>query len=217
MRLLSGGVYRMIKTEILPLGEMQTNCCLVYDEKTKRGWITDPGAEALKVSARISSLEIKPEAILLTHGHFDHIMASDELRSLYHIPVYACREEEALLADPSANLSDMWAEPYTVKADRLIQDRQILEIAGYSVEVLHTPGHTKGSVCYYIESENILLSGDTLFYESFGRTDFPGGSFFEMRRSVHRLLQLPEKTIVYPGHGEETNIGHEKRYNPAAG
>lgn len=205
-----------MKAEVLTLGEMQTNCILAYDEITKRGWITDPGAEALAVSAKLSELGVKPEAILLTHGHFDHIMAADKLRERYRIPVYAHRAEAGILGNAQSNLSALWAVPYRTKADVLTDDGQLISLAGYEIKVLHTPGHTAGSVCYYIESEGVLLSGDTMFCESYGRTDFESGSLADMRRSIRGLLRLPDETAVYPGHGGMTMIRHERQYNPAA-
>ena len=139
------------------------------------------------------------------------------INSFYQIPVLAHEAEAALLEDPMKNLSGLWAAPYRLKADRLLKDHEKLTIAGMELEVFHTPGHTKGGVCYYLEKEGVLLAGDTLFCESYGRTDFPGGSFGELRNSITNILfLLPDEVTVYSGHSAETTIGHEKRYNPMA-
>ena len=203
-----------MRIETLVLGEIETNCYLVFDEASGAGFVIDPAADAARIVAAIQKYAVKPEAVLLTHGHFDHMMAAGELRERYGIPVYAGEKETGLLADARANLSGLWAEPYTLKADILIRNRQVLTIAGKEILALHTPGHTQGGMSYYLEDEHVLFSGDTLFRESYGRTDFPGGSFAQIKESVQTLLKLPDDTVVYPGHGEETDIAHEKAYNP---
>ena len=208
----------MMRIETIMVGQMGTNCYLVWDEESKRGFLVDPGEQADKIIRVCSRYEIKPEAILLTHGHFDHIMAAKKVKEYYQIPVYAGIHEEELLADAEKNLSAMWAEGFTMKADDLVVDNQKIEIAGMKVTVIETPGHTSGGVCYYIEKEHVLFSGDTLFFESYGRTDFPGGSMFSLIRSLgKKLFVLPDETDVYPGHGQVTSIGYEKTHNPAAG
>lgn len=199
------------------VGNLGTNCFLLKNSETNELAIIDPGGSAERILARIQKLQAKPTAILLTHGHFDHIMAVKELKEEFQIPVYALLEEEELLSDPEANLSGWSGGSYTAPADTYLSDLQVFDVAGFSVQVLHTPGHTAGSCCYYIQEENVLFSGDTLFAESYGRTDFPGGSMAAMRRSIQRLLgSLPDETRVCPGHGQITSIEHEKRYNPLA-
>lgn len=207
-----------MKIETIHVGEMGTNCYLVWDETTTRGFLVDPGEQAEKIIRVCSRYQVTPEAVLLTHGHFDHIMAAKKIRRQYQIPVYAGIHEEELLADSEMNLSGMWAVPYTMKADKLVSDNEVLTIAGMELTVIETPGHTPGGVCYYNKKENVLFAGDTLFYESYGRTDFPGGSMFALIRSLRgKLFVLPEETDVYPGHGQATSIGYEKTHNPAAG
>ena len=167
---------------------------------------------------REREIELAGKKVLLTHGHFDHIMAAKKVKEYYQIPVYAGIHEEELLADAQKNLSAMWAEGFTMKADELVVDNQKLEIAGMKITVIETPGHTSGGVCYYIEKEHVLFAGDTLFFESYGRTDFSGGSMFSLIRSLgKKLFVLPDETDVYPGHGQATSIGYEKTHNPAAG
>ncbi len=207
-----------MRIETIHVGEMGTNCYLAWDEITNRGFLVDPGEQAEKIIRVCSRYQVKPEAVLLTHGHFDHIMAAKKIRQQYEIPVYAGIHEEELLADSQMNLSGMWAVPYTMKADKLVNDNEVLTIAGMEITVLETPGHTSGGVCYYIKKENVLFAGDTLFCENYGRTDFPGGSMFALLRSLRgKLFVLPEETDVYPGHGQATSIGYEKTHNPAAG
>ena len=150
-----------------------------------------------------------------THGHFDHILAAEAIRDRYQIPIYACQKEEKTLQDPKINLTAYHMDSYTLKADVYLTDLQVVELAGFSVQMIETPGHTVGSCCYYLKDEGVLFSGDTVFCGSVGRTDFPEGSTAAIVESLHRLLDaLPDDTEVYPGHDASTTIGYEKRYNP---
>ncbi|MDD2969462.1 MAG: MBL fold metallo-hydrolase, partial [Lachnospiraceae bacterium] len=150
-----------------------------------------------------------------THGHFDHIFGCNSLRKLSGVPIYAYRGEQKLLEDPSLNVSDQVGRPYTVNADHYLEDGEMIEIADMKIELIATPGHTAGSCCFYIREAGLLISGDTLFEESVGRSDLPTGSGAELGRSVtEKLFILPDETKVYPGHGDSTTIGHEKQYNP---
>lgn len=177
--------------------------------------IIDPADAPKKIFQKVEDMNGKPVAILLTHGHFDHIMAVEAVKEQYHIPVYACRQEEEMLREPSVNMTDRMRKPCSIVPDVFLDDLQVFEAAGFSVQMLHTPGHTKGSCCYYFKDEGVLFSGDTLFCGSVGRTDFPGGSASQIRESLHKLLgALPDDTDVYPGHDTSTTIGYEKRYNP---
>lgn len=198
------------------LGSVYTNCYFLKNKATGEVLIVDPADEAEKIFEKLKEISGTPKAILLTHGHFDHIQAVEEVRKQYHIPVYAQREEEKMLLDSSLNLSGNCGRIVcSIEADIFLTDLEVFEAAGFSVQVIHTPGHTEGSCCYYIEEENLLFSGDTLFYGSVGRTDLPGGSMGEIVRSLHKLVDsLPEETEVYPGHDTSTTIGYEKRYNP---
>ena len=199
------------------LGMVSTNTWFLKNKETGALLIIDPADQPLLIQQKITAMEGKPEAILLTHGHFDHMMAADAVRSMYGIPVLALEEEKELLANPRYNLSGSWSAPCSLQADRWLKDQEILELAGFTIRVLHTPGHTQGSCCYYLDEEGILFSGDTLFAGSVGRTDFPTSSTRQMMNSVHMLLeQLPGETKVFSGHGEETTIAYEKRYNPFA-
>lgn len=203
--------------QMVPAGSMRTNCYFIYDDDTKEMLLVDPAGEADKLKLLITEHGLKPVAILLTHGHFDHIGAVDEIREAYGIPVYCHEAEKQILENVEYNLSTWMGAGFTVKPDELVQDGQELTLAGFNIKVIATPGHTKGSCCYYFKEDGFLISGDTLFQESYGRTDFPTGSMSELARSIReKLFILPEETPVYSGHGEPTTIAHEKRYNPLA-
>ena len=199
------------------LGMLETNCYFGYDAQTGGTFIVDPADDAEAIKGWCLANGKRPAAILLTHGHFDHILAADALRREFSIEIYAAEAEKPVLENAQYNLSAMWHRPVTLKADQYLKDGQILSLAGFSIKVISTPGHTAGGLCYYLEKERVLFSGDTLFAGSYGRVDFPTSSMAEMARSVReRLLTLPEDTIVYPGHGESTDISSEKKYNPLA-
>lgn len=203
--------------EWMVLGMVSTNTYLVKNQDTGELLIIDPADAAGKIQEKIGQMEGRPAAILLTHGHFDHMLAADALRSAYDIPVYACIQEKDLLKNARYNLSASWASPHVMEADRYLADGETFREAGFEIRLLHTPGHTEGSCCYYLPEEAVLFSGDTLFAGSVGRTDFPTSSGADMRKSLQRLLsELPADTRVCPGHGEETTIAYEKRYNPFA-
>ena len=164
---------------------------------------------------KISRMNGKPVAILLTHGHFDHILAAQAVKEKYNIPIYACRQEEEMLREPSINMTVHYGQGCSIVPDVFLEDLDVIRLAGFSVQMIHTPGHTPGGCCYYAEKEGVLFSGDTLFHASVGRSDF---SWWKCIRSCtfgeRKLLILPEETHVYPGHMEETTIGYEKLHNP---
>ena len=197
------------------VGPVQTNCYFAINEDTKELIIIDPGDAAKQLAERIRKEGCKPVAILLTHGHFDHASAAEELAKEFGISIYIDEDDKETLEDPEANVSYMMGESKVFHADVFLKDEQELDLAGFHIRVLHTPGHTKGGCCYYFEEDGILIAGDTLFEESVGRIDFPGGSASELIHSIReKLFLLPDDTKVYPGHGEATTIGHEKEYNP---
>lgn len=207
----------MIKVNYRALGMLSTNCYVVENPDSQKVLIVDPGDSPLEIERQIDEIDGDPEAILLTHGHFDHMLAADALREKYHIPVYVHEKEQHLLGDPKENLSGLWSKPYTMQADKTVKEGDVLHLADFEIHVLATPGHTAGGVCYYIPAEKALFSGDALFCESYGRYDFPTSSGRELIASVKRLLKdLPGDVTVYPGHNDETTIEHEKRYNPLA-
>lgn len=206
-----------IRVQNLVLGMLATNCWFLQNPESKELLIVDPAASPERIFQQVTAMEGKPAAVLLTHGHYDHMLAAEAVRDAYEIPVYAHEAEQEVLGDAQKNLSAVWSTPYTMQADLMVKEGDVLSLAGYEIRVLHTPGHTKGSVCYYLPKERVLISGDTLFCESYGRYDFPTSSGRELFASVKRLLQeLPEDVKVCPGHNESTEIGYEKRYNPLA-
>ena len=200
---------------MMVLGPVQTNCFFLINEDTKEVLVIDPADHAQKIIEWMKSENLKPVAILLTHGHFDHIMGVEGIRKEYGIPVYASRDEVDVLAKPQLNVSTMMGAYLSMKADELFCDGDVLELAGMKLKVISTPGHTIGSVCFYIEEEKVLISGDTLFEASVGRTDFPTGRSRQLIESIKtRLFILPDDTSVFPGHGGTTSIGYEKLHNP---
>ena len=199
----------------VPVGAFITNCYIAEGQEPGRGFLVDPADNPKKLISILEEKQICPEAILLTHGHFDHILAAEEIKKKYNIPIYACAKEEKTLQDPRINLTAFHMSSYTLKADVYLTDLQVVELAGFSIQMIETPGHTLGSCCYYLKDEGVLFSGDTVFCGSVGRTDFPEGSTAAIVNSLHRLLEaLPDDTEVYPGHDTSTTIGYEKRYNP---
>ena len=195
------------------VSECYTNCYICMNKDTKEGFIVDPGDDELKISVNVSRLEMIPKAILLTHGHFDHIGAVNQLKEGYNIPVIVGAKEEKVLTDSRMNLSSMFGEPVKVNGDKFLEDGENFQVAGFDIQYVLTPGHTPGSGCFYIEEEQVLFSGDTLFQASRGRTDFPGGSESDIIKSIkNKLLVLPGETEVYPGHMNITNIDSEKVY-----
>ena len=203
-----------LKIQRMVLGPVRTNCYLAVNQETKECFVVDPADMAGLILTEIKEENLTARAVLLTHGHYDHIGAAEELRTALKIPIYASEMELPTLADTEKNLSAMFGHPMTVKADRGLKDGEVLGIAGFSVQVFQTPGHTPGGACYYLEEEKTLFSGDTLFRGSCGRTDLPGGNWQEMQASLKKLAQLPPDTRVYPGHGAASLLADELEYNP---
>ena len=197
------------------VGQVGTNCYFIINEETKEMLIVDPGDSAQMLVEKIRLGVLIPKAILLTHGHFDHVMAAQELAKTFDLKIYAHEEEKDTLNHPGKNVSAMIGRQDSYHADIFVKDGELLQLAGMEIKVLHTPGHTPGGCCYYLEKEQVLFSGDTLFCQSVGRTDFPGGSMSQIVRSIKsKLLALPDKVKVYPGHMDLTTIGMERRQNP---
>jgi len=200
-----------MEIKILPLGYIGTNCYLIQSEKA--AVVIDPGFVSQGVLEFLKENGEKERAILLTHAHFDHISGVPDLKDNTEVLVYAGMDERENLLDPQVNLTERFhAKTRGFNADRYVADGEILKVGDLEFKVFHTPGHTTGGVSYLMDGK--LFSGDTLFYESVGRTDFPGGDFAVLENSIKRLYTLPDDTVVFPGHGESTTIGHEKKYNP---
>ena len=198
----------------LIVGEVATNCYLAANKATKETVLIDPGDEAGRIDAAIQENGYRPVAILLTHGHFDHVMASESLAAKYNLDIYALEQEKETLEDPGVNLCGMIGRFDIYHATKYVKEGDVLNLAGFSFRVIHTPGHTPGGCCYYIEDEKTLFSGDTLYEGTIGRTDFPKGSMRELLDGIRtKLLILPEDTAVYPGHMGVTSIGQEKPHN----
>ena len=171
--------------------------------------------DELKNKKLINKETLKPVAVLLTHGHFDHILAASEIAVNFHIPIYASKEEKELLETPSLNLSVSLGKNISLTPTTLLNDKDIIKLAGTEVNVIHTPGHTSGGICYLFKESKILFSGDTLFEGTVGRADLPTGNLNTLLDSVnHKLMTLPDDTTVFPGHGESTTVGHERNTNP---
>ncbi len=204
-----------LKIGRMVLGICQTNFYFVYREGKKEVICFDPADAGDYIYEALSKKGFEAAGILLTHGHFDHIWGSRKLRELSGAKIYAYEEEKAVCEDAVNNVSEQAGRAYTVKPNGYLKDGEEITIADITCKVIATPGHTIGSCCYYFEEDGILISGDTLFQESVGRTDFPTGSMGSLIRSIKdKLFVLPDETKVYPGHGDVTEIGLEKKYNP---
>lgn len=198
---------------MLPVGELQANCFIIANEETKQAVMVDPGAEPGKIMKFVEQHDLQIEAILLTHGHADHIDALDRVREQTKAKVYIHEDDAAMLMDANKNLSVFIGKPRKFEAaEEILTDGQSLTLAGMDFYVLHTPGHTPGGCCFILGSD--VITGDTIFRESIGRTDFPGGSYKQLINSIkQQLLGLPDTTKLYPGHGPATDVAYEKKHN----
>jgi hydroxyacylglutathione hydrolase len=201
---------------IVVVGTYQVNCYLYWDNRTKDGVIIDPGDNADEIIAEVKKAGFVPRAILLTHGHVDHIVAVEAVKREFTIPLVAGKGEQQLLAEPSLNFSTFHDAPISItKVEQLCEDEEIISFGSLALRVLSTPGHTPGGVCYLSETDGILFCGDTLFQGSIGRTDLPGGETELLIESIQKkILTLPDAIVCYPGHGPRTTVGAERRSNP---
>lgn len=204
-----------IRTSVIPVGPFCANCVILWGEE-KAAWIVDPGADADDILAFLREKGLSPALIACTHGHFDHIDAINAILAAHPgLPVHVNPADEPMFGHPLNCWEPEYrreARPGTLVCD--LTGSAVLSAGGISAKVLHTPGHTPGSVCLYFQDEALLLTGDTLFAGSCGRTDFPGGSMADMAKSLKRLAALPPDTTVITGHGPATSIGREKAENP---
>lgn len=195
------------------LGMVETNCYFIYDDETKEAIVVDPAKKG--IYATLAANGIKVSGIILTHGHFDHIMGVHELVRESGAKLYALDAEDALCRNADLNASAQIRKPYTVEPDVLVSDNDTITIAGIELNVVATPGHTAGSCCYYVPAKKWLISGDTLFRGSVGRSDLPTGNEEQIMNSVHMLIDKYDDDVkVYPGHGDSSTIGFERKYNP---
>jgi hydroxyacylglutathione hydrolase len=202
--------------EILPVGPLQCNCSVIGDETTREGMVIDPGDDITDVLALVQKHNLQVRQIVITHAHIDHVGGAMKLREVTGAPILLNQNDYALLK--MLDVQAAWLgmrSPGAVEIDRSIGDADKVEAGPLLANVIHTPGHTEGSICLYFPAQQKLIAGDTLFAGSIGRTDLPGGSFDKIMRSLHqRVLALPDDTVVVPGHGPLTTIGDERQSNP---
>lgn len=200
--------------EAMAVGSYYANCYIVGSDKTKEAAIIDPGAEFDRIDKKINELGLNPKMIILTHAHGDHIGAVDELVEKYNIPVYIHEDDVQTLNDSKSNFSKvMFGKNLSINPDVKLKDGDKVEMSDLEFDIIHTPGHTKGGIC--IKVDNIMMTGDTLFNKSIGRTDLPGGSFDEIINSIQEIIfKYDDDIILYPGHNSPTTIKSEKLGNP---
>jgi glyoxylase-like metal-dependent hydrolase (beta-lactamase superfamily II) len=202
--------------EIFPVGPIQCNCSIVGDEATREAMVIDPGDEIETVLALLAKHTLRVKQIVITHAHIDHVGGAMKLRAATGAPILLNQNDYALLKmlDEQASWIGM-PPPGTVEIDQSVTTGDLVKAGSHAATVLHTPGHTEGSICLYFPAEKTLIAGDTLFAGSIGRTDLPGGSMQKIMRSLRgTLLALPDDTRVVPGHGPLTSIGEERESNP---
>ena len=205
----------MMVITTMPVGRVDTNCYILYHNSKLDGILIDPGCEADRILARIRTQGFKIKGIFLTHGHFDHIAAADELAQELGVKIHCASAEAELASDPMLNGSQLLLGRNIICTPHvLLEDAQVVNMGWLKVHAMLTPGHTAGHMCYYILQSDTLFSGDLLFKGSYGRHDLPTSNFDDLKRSMARLFALPPRTQVYPGHGEPTTIDREKDYNP---
>ena len=202
--------------KVFPVGPLQCNCSVLGDEQTHEAMVIDPGDQIDDILAILKRENLKLTQIVVTHAHIDHVGGAMKLKAATGAPILMNQDDQALLKllDVQAAWIGM-RPPGAVLVDESVSDGSVLKIGSIPANVIHTPGHTEGSICLYLPDQQTLIAGDTLFAGSIGRTDLPGGSFEKIMRSLHtRVLALPDETAVVPGHGPATTIGEERESNP---
>ncbi|HUK48081.1 MAG TPA: MBL fold metallo-hydrolase [Terriglobales bacterium] len=202
--------------EILPVGPLQCNCSIIGDEKSREAIVIDPGDDIGDILAIIQKHNLTVKQIVITHAHIDHVGGAMKLRQATGAPILLNQNDYTLLK--MMDIQAAWIgmqSPGKVDIDHSIGEQETVQAGSLLANVMHTPGHTEGSICLYFPAERKLIAGDTLFAGSIGRTDLPGGSFEKIMRSLHeKVLALPDETTVIPGHGPVTTIGDERETNP---
>jgi hydroxyacylglutathione hydrolase len=202
--------------EILIVGPLQCNCSILGDEASREAIVVDPGDNISRIVATLEKHQLTLKQIIVTHAHIDHIAGAQRLKQLTGAPVLYNQNDLPLvkMMDVQAGWLDI-PTPDVAPPDASLEDGQVVSITGLTGSILHTPGHTEGSVCLYLPQQSLLLAGDTLFAGSIGRTDLPGGNTQKLIQSIHdSLLSLPDEVTVVPGHGVNTTIGIERESNP---
>jgi hydroxyacylglutathione hydrolase len=202
--------------EILPVGPLQCNCSIVGDEVSREAMVIDPGDDIADILALIQKHNLTVKQIVITHAHIDHVGGAMKLREATGAPILLNQNDHGLLKMLDVQAAWIGVEtPGKVEIDQNVNDLQTVQAGSLIANVMHTPGHTEGSICLYFPAQKKLIAGDTLFAGSIGRTDLPGGSFDKIMRSLQeKVMALPDETVVVPGHGQLTTIGNEREMNP---
>jgi hydroxyacylglutathione hydrolase len=210
--LLIRGELNLFELHTFQVGFLETNCYLIFDSSANALCI-DPGSDADTIISYCSENKINTKNILLTHAHYDHIGGVNALVEHFQIPVWVHPSDYEMATNPDLNFSSLLSSPYRIDSHLEVFKGEEFSFGKFSIRIFHTPGHTPGSVCFYWDKS--LISGDTLFRNSIGRSDFPGSNGKELIHSIqHRLMPLDDEVTVYPGHGMITSIGHERKRNP---
>lgn len=203
----------MAEYESIVVGELEVNCYLIYSRESKKCFIVDPGDEGSKIIDEVNELGIEPEGVILTHAHIDHCGGVSQIISEFGIPLIMHKKDMDILnSGINQEISEALGLHMAPQPDRFFEDGEELLSEGLAIKIIHTPGHTPGSVC--LSTGNLLFTGDTLFAGSIGRTDLPGGDFKTIQSSLDRLRSFPPETVILPGHGDSSTLKRELEFNP---